>query len=280
MGRVEGKVALITGAARGQGRAHALRLASEGAKVIAVDLCAKVEGTAYSAATDQDLEETARLIRKDGGSVLAMKCDVRKMADLDEVVRNALQMFGRIDVVVANAGAGMFAPTWEVTEADWQSTIDINLTGAWRTSKACIPTMMKQGEGGSIILTSSGAALRAAGNLAAYAASKSGLMGLCRELALELGPRGIRVNTLHTCTVQTPMMDDDAHGAVFSPGQVFRTSEERREAMIDALRPLQMLPLGWIQPEDVSNAVLFLASDESRMITGTLFRIDAGYGTR
>jgi len=280
MGRVDGKVAFITGAARGQGRSHAVRLAEEGADIVGLDFCEDLACIPYALATSDDLEETARLVEALGRRAILRKGDVRLSADIDSVVEEGLSVFGHIDVVVANAGIGSFTPSWEITEDEWATVLDVNLTGAWRTAKAVAPSMIDAGRGGSIMFTASGAALRANGNLAHYAASKTGLMGLAREMALELAPYSIRVNTVHPTAVNTPMMDNEHIGQLFSPDKPLASAEERRAATQDVLRPSNILPVGWIEARDVSNAVLFLASDESRMITGTPFRVDAGYGAR
>jgi len=281
MGRVEGKVALITGVARGQGRSHALRLAEEGADIVGIDLCEDLPNVPFPLGSEEDLEKTRSLIEGTGRRAVLHKGDVRRTVDIESVVQDGLSAFGYIDVVVANAGIGIFAPTWEMAEHDWIAILDTNLTGAWRTAKSAIPQMIEAGRGGSIMFTASGAALRANGNLAAYAASKTGLMGLARELALELGPHRIRVNTVHPTAVKTPMLDNDYIGRLFKPDlPPDASADERREATADVLRGQDLLGVGWIDAADVSNAVLFLASDESRMITGTPFRVDAGYGWR
>jgi (+)-trans-carveol dehydrogenase len=280
MGRVDGKVAFITGVARGQGRAHALRLAEEGADIVGLDLCEDVPTIPIALATSDDLEETRQLIETVGRRAILRKGDVRNPADIEAVVQEGLSTLGHIDAVVANAGVAWFTPSWEITEEAWSTVIDINLTGAWRTAKAAIPSMIDAARGGSIMFTSSAAALGANGYLAHYAASKTALMGLCREMALELGPYGIRVNTIHPTAVGTPMMDNETVARFFNPDGPELSVNDQRLATQDILRQSHLLPVGWIRPEDVSNAVLFLASDESCMVTGTPFRVDAGFGAR
>lgn len=280
MQRLDGKVALITGAARGQGRSHAIRLAEEGADIIAIDVCEQIASCPYPGATDDDLAETVRLVEKLDRRIVAVKADVRSSEQLDAAVASGLAELGRIDIVCANAGIGSFAPAWLITDEQWRDILDINLTGVWRTCKAAIPTLIEQGDGGSIIITSSAAALRANGNLAAYSAAKLGLVGLMRELALELAPHRIRVNTVHPCEVNTPMIDNDEVGALFMPGRPVGSPEERRAAMAEILTPIKMLPIPWVEAEDVSNLVAFLAGGESRYITGTTMRVDGGYSAK
>src|SRR4051812_4327260 len=198
MGRFDDKVVLITGAARGQGRAHARRFAAEGANVIAVDVCAPVlPDLGYPPATEEDLAETVRLVEQAGRGCVARVADVRDQAGLDAAVREGLDRFGRLDAVVANAGVTSYHLGWEVPEEHWATVLDVNLTGVWRTVKAAVPTMIEAGNGGAITITSSAAGLRGYGYLGHYAATKHGLVGLMRSLAIELGPHDIRVNTVH-----------------------------------------------------------------------------------
>ena len=209
MGRFDGKVVFITGAARGQGRAHAQRFAAEGADVIAVDVCAPVlPDVGYPAATEEDLAETARLVEQEGRGCVARVADVRDQAALDAAVAEGLDRFGRLDVVVANAGVASYHLTCDVPEEHWATVLDVNLTGVWRTVKAAVPPMIEAGKGGAITLISSAAGLRGYAYLGHYAATKHGLVGLMRSLAIELGPHGIRVNTVHPGAVDTPMGHD------------------------------------------------------------------------
>jgi SDR family mycofactocin-dependent oxidoreductase len=277
MGRVDGKVALITGAARGQGRAHALRLAEEGADIIAFDICAPVPGVAYEAASEDDLAETVWLVESQDRRILALVGDVRSAADVGRVVAEGIAEFGNIDVLVANAGVAIVSPAWEMSEADWTTVLDVNLSGAWRVAKAVVPRMIEAGKGGSIVFTTSGTAARGVGGMAAYAATKSGLEALCRELAIEGGPHGIRVNTLQPTAVETVMMDNQPMWELFTPGQDSTPLEDRRQAMLDIMSQGHALDDPWVQPRDLANGVLFLASDESRMVTGGPFRVDAGW---
>ncbi len=277
MGRMDGKVALVTGAARGQGRAHATRLAEEGAEIVAFDVCEPIAGVEYEAATEEDLAQTVATIESLDRRVLSRKGDVRSLEDVERVVADALQEFGHIDVLVGNAGITLVAPGWQITEEDWETQIDINLTGCWRMAKAVIPPMIEAGNGGSIIFTASAVARRGMGNMAHYAASKSGVEGLCRELAVDCGPYGIRVNTVRPGSVHTKMLDSQVAWELFTPGQDDSPVDARRDGMLDILTRMNMLDLPWVEPVDIANGVLFLASDEARMITGTSLGIDAGF---
>jgi SDR family mycofactocin-dependent oxidoreductase len=271
MGRVEGKVALITGAARGQGRAHALRLAEEGADIIAVDSCTSYGTVPYAGASEADLAETAKQVEDRDRRILTRVADVRDQAGLDAAVADGLSEFGRLDIVSANAGIASFAPAWEITEEVWQEMIDINLTGVWKTTKAAIPAMIEQGSGGSIILTSSTAGLVAFGNLAHYTSAKHGVVGLMRVLAVELAPHRIRVNSIHPTTVDTPMVQNSAMYELFT-GDASATRDDAATGM----KALNALPVPWVEAVDISNALLYLASDEARYVTGTTQVIDAG----
>ncbi|GHE79893.1 putative short-chain type dehydrogenase/reductase [Amycolatopsis deserti] len=272
MKRAEGKVAFITGAARGQGRAHALRLAAEGADIIAVDLCQSVGTTPYDGATDADLAETAKRVEELGGRVLARQADVRDLAALERVVEEGLARFGGIDVVCANAGIASFGSALELTERMWHDVLDINLTGVWKTVRAAAPSMVERGRGGSIILTSSIAGLIGFPHLAHYTAAKHGVTGLMRVLAIELAPHHIRVNSIHPATVDTPMVANEASWKLFLGGIEGATREQAAVGM----KTLNALPIPWLDVDDISNAVLYLASDESRHVTGTTMVLDAG----
>jgi SDR family mycofactocin-dependent oxidoreductase len=266
--RLEGKVALITGAARGQGRAHAVRLASEGADVIALDVNRGAATTAYPGPTPDDLTETVRLVEEQGQRVVAREADVRDFAALSAVVTEGVAELGRLDVVVANAGICSAGLSWELSLEQWQETIDVNLTGVFHTAKATVPVLLEQGTGGSIIITSSVAGLRGLPFLGAYVASKHGIVGLARTMANELGQHGIRVNTLHPHGVATGMTVDDLQPLI---GQYAAT-----------LGPIfmQSLPDQVSQPEDMAAAVAWLASDEARHVTGIQLPVDLGTLTR
>jgi SDR family mycofactocin-dependent oxidoreductase len=264
MGRVQGKVAFITGAARGQGRSHAVTLAREGASIVATDLCGKVGWTTYPGSTSAELEETARLVEEVGGRIVTAGADVRDRAALAEAARRGVDAFGKLDVVVANAGVGRMNAWDTVTDEIWRDTIDINLTGVWNTVVETAPYVIASG-GGSIILTSSAAGLKAMPFMAPYTASKFAVTGLAKALAQELSVHAIRVNSIHPAGVDTPMASGE------SDADVLMTKYPH-------LAPIfaNILPVTFMSPEDVSNGVLYLASDESRYVTATAFAIDAG----
>ena len=273
-GRVEGKVAFITGAARGQGRSHAVRLASEGASIIAVDVCAPIEGIGRPPASEEDLAETVREVEATGGKIVAGRADVRDFAALSKALEHGVNQFGQLDIVSANAGVGApsFRTSENIAEQDWQTQLDINLTGVWHTTKAAIPHMVAGGRGGSIILTSSVAGLKGHGHNSHYVASKHGVTGLMRGLAVELAPHSIRVNSLHPTQVDTDMIMNDLIFRLFCPD----LENPGRDDMAKVSALHHKLPVPWVEPADVTNALLFLASDESRYITGVPLPIDAG----
>jgi (+)-trans-carveol dehydrogenase len=272
MGRLDGKVALITGATRGQGRSHAVRLAEDGADIVAVDVAAPIATTSYAAATPADLEQTVKAVGAEGVRVHGAIADVRDQAALDAVVAETLERFGHLDIVVANAGIAAHAPTWEMTDAQWQDVIDVNLTGVWRTVKACVPSMIAGGRGGAVVLTSSLAGLHGYGNIGNYVSAKHGVNGLMRTLANELGPHNIRVNTVCPGLINTDMMMNDATYALFRP----ELDHPGLEDATAVFRTMQLLPLDWLEPRDVSNAIAFLVSDEARAITGVALPVDGG----
>jgi (+)-trans-carveol dehydrogenase len=271
-GRVEGKVAFITGAARGQGRSHAIRLAEEGADIIAVDLCDQVASVPYGMATPEDLADTVKHIEALDRRVVARQVDVRDYGRLKAAVDEGVAELGRLDIVSANAGIFSSGRADEITEESWQDMMDINLTGVWHTCKAAIPHLKAGGQGGSIVITSSGAGLVAGQNMAHYVTTKHGLVGLMRTLALELAGASIRVNSIHPTTVNTDMIRNDATYRLFRPNLEHPTLDDAADAFLR----LNALPVKWVEPVDISNALLFLASDEARYITGVTLPIDAG----
>jgi SDR family mycofactocin-dependent oxidoreductase len=273
MGRVDGKVAFITGAARGQGRSHAIRLAQEGAEIIAVDISKGIETLAYPIATPEDLAETVKLVEDCDRRIVALEADVRDSAQLQNAVRQGLSELGHIDIVCANAGIASFGPAVEVDERMWQEMIDVNLTGVWKTIKAVVPSMIERGQGGAIILTSSVAGLFGFPNLIHYSAAKHGVVGIMRVLAQELAPYRIRVNTVNPTTVNTNMIQWDGFYQLIRPDLEHPSQADMAEAMTG----LNCLPTPWVDPIDVSNAVLWLASDEARYITGVALPVDAGF---
>lgn len=272
MGRVEGKVAFITGAARGQGRSHAVRLAQEGADIIAVDIEQQIETSMCPTATAADMAETVKLVEDQDRRIIARTADVRDLAALQSVVAEGVAELGGLDIVCANAAIASTGAIWELDEHVYQEMIDITLTGVWKTIRATVPTLVEQGRGGSVILTSSVAGLQAYGYLGHYVAAKHGVTGLMRSLALEGAPLGIRCNSVHPTTVQTPMIDNPAGYELFGGGKENPTQEDMTGVMLH----MNALRVPWVQAVDISNMVLFLASDESRYITGTTALVDAG----
>lgn len=272
MGRLEDKVAFITGAARGLGRSHAIRLAEEGADIIAIDLCESVASAPYPGATQADLGQTVAEVEKLGRRIVATKADVRDYPALKAALDDGVAELGRLDIVAANAGIASYGPADELMEQVWQDMIDINLTGVWHTIKAAIPHLRAGGRGGSIAIISSEAGLRAYPNASHYVTAKHGLVGLMRTLTLELAQDWIRVNTIHPTQVDTPMLQNEANYKLFLPDVPHAT----RDQFAAASQVINALPLPWVDPVDISNAVLFLASDEARYITGATLPVDAG----
>ena len=273
MGKLEGKVAFITGAARGQGRSHAVRLAQEGADIVAVDICADVPGVPYAGATRADLAETVRRVEDLDRRIVAHQADVRDPAALRAALDDGVTQLGRLDIVSANPGIGTSPhKSWEMYETTWQTMIDINLTGVWHTAKAAIPHLIAGGRGGSIIVTSSAAGLHAYQNIAHYVSAKHGVVGLTRTLALELAPHFIRVNSIHPTQVDTPMIQNEPTWRLFRPDLEHPTEAD----FAPASQAMNALPVPWVDPVDISNAVLFLASDEGRYLTGVALPVDAG----
>lgn len=271
MSRVAGKVALITGAARGQGRAHAVRLAEEGADIIAVDICRDVATVPYPGANEDDLAHTVKLVEALDRRIVPVIADVRDLPALQAVVEQGVETFGGIDIVIANAGIGTFGPALELDEQTWQTMLDVNLTGVWKTVKAAAPRMIERGKGGSIILISSVAGLIAYPNEAHYVAAKHGVTGLMRNLAVELAPYNIRVNSVHPGTVDTPMVGNPQSWKLFTG--LDGATRDQAAAIMTGMNALRV---PWLDAEDITPAIVYLASDESRYVTGTTTVIDAG----
>jgi (+)-trans-carveol dehydrogenase len=272
-GRVAGKVAFVTGAARGQGRSHAIRLAQEGADIIAVDLAAQIDSVPYPMATPVDLAETVKEVEALDRRIIATQADVRDYGALKNALDDGVAQLGRLDIVAANAGIFSFGALAELTDQQWQDMIDVNLTGVWHAAKAAIPQLIKQGTGGSIVLTSSGAGLAGMANIGHYVSAKHGVVGLMRTLALELAPHSIRVNSVHPTTVNTDMIQNETTYRLFRPDLENPTAKDAEAAFAS----INALPIPWVEPVDISNAVLFLASDEARYVTGVTFPVDAGF---
>lgn len=273
-GRVAGKVAFITGAARGQGRSHAIRLAQEGADIIAVDICKKIDTVdLIAASTPEDLAETADLVKGHNRRIYTAEVDVRDYDALKAAVDAGVEQMGRLDIIVANAGIGNGGATLDKTsEGDWTDMIDVNLGGVWKTVKAGVPHILAGGHGGSIILTSSVGGLKAYPHTGHYVAAKHGVVGLMRTFAVELGAQNIRVNSVHPTNVNTPLFMNDDTMKLFRPDLENPGPDDMK--VVGQL--MHTLPIGWVEPEDIANAVLFLASDESRYITGVTLPVDGG----
>lgn len=277
-GRLAGKVAFVTGVARGQGRAHALRLAQEGADIIGLDICAPIDSVPVPMATEQDLEDTVKEVEGLGRRMVAQVGDTRDQAAVDKVVADGLAEFGRLDVVVGNAGTCSTAKVWEITEDEWRTMLDVNLTGAFHTAKAVIPLMIDAGRGGSLIFTASLGALKPMDGIAHYVASKHGVVGLVKNLAVELGPYGIRANAICPGNTRTPLAEWCLEQLV---APVFKESagEGWRAELDKAMASTNPLNTAWIEAGDQANAALWLASEESRFVTGQSIVVDAGWGT-
>jgi SDR family mycofactocin-dependent oxidoreductase len=273
MANFEGKVAFITGVARGQGRSHAIELARAGVNIIGLDLCGDVGSAAYAGSTEADLARTAKLIEVAGGRIVAEPADVRIYAQVESALRKGLAEFGRLDFVVANAGIFAAGRSWEIPLDAWREMIDINLTGVWHTTRAAIPSLIEGGRGGSIVITGSIDALKAMANTSSYASAKHGLVGLMKSLANELGEFGIRVNSVNPTQVDTDMIQNPAVYKLFRPD----LTDPSRDQVVDAFAATNVLPVPWIEPKDVSNAVMWLLSDEARYVTGAALTVDAGY---
>ena len=273
MSKLEGRVAFITGAARGQGRSHAVRLAQEGADIIAIDICKQIDSVQIPLSTPEDLAETADLVKGLNRRIYTAEVDVRDYAALKTAVDAGVGQLGRLDIIVANAGIGNGGATLDKTsEGDWTDMIDVNLGGVWKTVKAGVPRILEGGRGGSIVLTSSVGGLKAYRHTGHYVAAKHGVVGLMRTFAVELGQHNIRVNSVHPTNVNTPLFMNEGTMRLFRPD----LQNPGPDDMKVVAQMMHTLPIGWVEPEDISNAVLFLASDESRYITGVPLAIDAG----
>ena len=275
-GTLEGRVAFITGAARGQGRAHAIRLASDGADIIAIDICGPISGTiTYPLATAEELAETVRAVESTGRKVLAREVDIRDLAALQQVVSDGVEQFGRLDILIANAGVLSWGRLWEMSEEQWDTVIDVNLNGTWRTIRAAVPAMIEAGNGGSIIIVSSSAGLKATPGNGHYSASKHGLVALTNALALEVGEFGIRVNSIHPYSIDTPMVERKAMMAVFA----------KHPSYLHSFAPMPLHPVNhegkkglkeFMAPEEVSDVVAWLAGDGSASLSGSQIAVDRG----
>ena len=266
-GALQGRVAFITGAARGQGRAHAIRLAREGADIIALDICAPVsESITYPAATPEELAETVRAVEAEGRKVLAREVDIRDDAALRQLVSDGVEQFGRLDILVANAGVLSWGRVWELTDEQWDAVIGVNLSGTWRSLRAVIPAMIEAGNGGSIVVVSSSAGLKATPGNGHYSAAKHGLVGLTNALAIELGEFAIRVNSIHPYSVDTPMVEPELMRQVFA----------EHPRYVHSFGPMLLQPSGFMAADEVSDVVVWLAGAGSGTLTGAQIPVDKG----
>jgi SDR family mycofactocin-dependent oxidoreductase len=273
---LEGRVAFVTGAARGQGRAHAIRLAREGADIIAIDVCGPVSPSiTYPLPTAEDLQETVRGVEGAGRKILARQVDIRDSAALRQVVADGIEQFARLDILVANAGVLSWGRLWELSDEQWDTVIDVNLSGTWRTIRAAVPAMIEAGNGGSIIIVSSSAGLKATPGNGHYAASKHGLVALTNSLALEVGEFGIRVNSIHPYSIDTPMIERDAMMELF----------KNHPSFLHSFAPMPLHPTNhggkrhrneFMAPEEVSDVVAWLAGDGSATLSGVQIPVDRG----
>ncbi|CAN5243092.1 mycofactocin-coupled SDR family oxidoreductase [soil metagenome] len=265
---LSGKVAYITGAARGQGRSHAVQLARSGADIVAVDACTPVaEHNGYPPSAREDLAETVRLVEDEGRKIRAHEIDVRDLAGQQRAVAEAIEQFGRLDIVVANAGVLNWGRLWEISARQWQEVLDVNLTGVWNTVKATVPAMIEAGNGGSIITISSAAGMKAVPGCGHYCASKFGVVGLTNSLAVELGEFGIRVNSVHPYGTDTPMGNDLSMYQMFADHPHFIHSYSPGALRTDSLAA----------PELVSDIVVWLAGEASSLLTAAQIPADKGY---
>ncbi len=273
MGKLDGKVAVITGGARGQGRAHAVTLAREGADIVICDIAAQLPTVPYKLATPENLAETTRMVEDLDRRCIAIQADVRDGSQMREVAQRAVSEFGHIDILLANAGIVSYSHrTWDMPDEQWNEMLGVNLTGVWQSCKAVIPHMIERGQGGAIVLTSSTAGLKGLPGAGHYSSAKHGVVGLMRTLANELAPHNIRVNTVHPTGVKTPMGgagDPAAEAAI----QKWLTDNPT------AYGP-NLLPVDAVDPEDISNAILWLVSDDARYVTGVTLPVDAGFTQR
>lgn len=273
---LEGRVAFITGAARGQGRAHAIRLAQDGADIIATDICAPAaDFITYPPATAEELAETAAAVEAAGRKVITRQIDVRDLAAQQQVVADGIEQFGRLDIVVANAGILSWGRMFEMSEEEWDTVIDVNLNGTWRTVRAAAPAMIEAGNGGSIVIVSSSAGTKATPGNGHYSASKHGLVAITNALAIELGEFGIRVNSIHPYSINTPMVEPEAMMKIFAQYPQY----------LHSFSPMPYHPVNhegkkglqeFMSPEEVSDVVAWLVSDGSKTISGSQIAVDRG----
>jgi SDR family mycofactocin-dependent oxidoreductase len=272
MGMLDGKVALITGGSRGQGRAHAVTSAREGADVIIVDIADQMATVPYPMATPDDLEETVKLVEAYDRRALAIKADVRSQQQLDQAVTRGIAEFGKIDILIANAGIWTQAPFWELTDEQWEEMIGVNLTGVWKSAKAVAPHMIERGSG-SIVITSSTNGWEAGLNYAHYVAAKHGVIGLMKNIALELAPHGIRCNSISPGAIKTPMTDHQGAWDMFA-GHPNGTEQDMMEG---GYHFAALKGTTFMDPQVIADTALYLNSDLAAKVTGVTIPVDAGH---
>ena len=271
MGKLDGKVAVITGGARGQGRSHAVTLAREGADIVICDIASQIDTVPYPMATSADMEETVRLVEDLDRRCVAVQADVRDGAQMQAVVDRVLSEFGKVDILLANAGISSTSTVVDMTDEQWRDMIDTNLTGVFNSIRAVLPHMIER-RSGRIVATASMAGRVGMPNIAHYVAAKWGVIGLVKSVAMEVAQYGITVNAVCPTTVNTPMIHNDATYKLFRPDLENPTADDA----LAAFSSLNVLPIPWVEPEDISNAILFLISDDARYITGTAVEVAAG----
>jgi (+)-trans-carveol dehydrogenase len=271
-----GQVAFISGAARGQGRSHAVRLAREGVRIIGFDLCEQIDTVPFPMSTTEDLAETERLVAEVGGEMLGIVADVRDQGQVDDALRAGLDRFGRVDIVLGNAGIlHNYKKTWAIEDDDFRNVIDVNVIGVWHTVKAAIPQLIAQKEGGAIVLTGSGASISGIPNLGGYVASKHAVLGLMRTLAKELGRYQIRVNAVMPGNCNTPMFDNDGIKRLYVP----ESQEPSMDTFLERAAAMSPMRNPYVEPEDISEAIAFLVSPAGRLVSGVAFPVDGGTAT-
>ncbi len=271
MGKFDGKVVLITGGARGQGRSHALAFAREGADVAFCDVASQLDSVPYHMSRPEDLDETVKLVEELDRRCVAVRADVRDREQIESFADRARTELGRIDFLLANAGIFTFSTVAEMEEQTWTQMIDTNLTGVFHAMRAVLPTMIEQGSG-RIVATSSMAGKMGFANIAHYCAAKWGVIGLVKSLAMEVGGNGITVNAICPTGVDTTMIQNEAAYKLFLPD----TENPTRDDAAPAFQTLNAIPIPWVEPVDISNAMMFLCSDEARYITGETVAVAAG----
>jgi SDR family mycofactocin-dependent oxidoreductase len=275
MGKLEGQVAVVTGGARGQGRSHAVHIAREGADVVICDVCHDLDAVRYPMATEEDLEETVRLVEKEGRRCIALQADVRDYDQVKAVTDRAAEEFGKIDILVANAGVMRMNPIQDHTPDQWRDVVDTNLTGVYHAMHAVAPHLIRNNYG-RIVATASTMARGAAGNSVSYVAAKWGVVGMVKSVAHDLAPWNVTVNAVAPTSVSTHMIHNLDLYKLFRPDLDEPTIDDVREAF----KTLNVIPVSWLEPEEISKSVLFLLSEDAKYITGSVIDINAGHSAR